>query len=102
MSLRWNGVEGHFFDEKGNLIAVDPSIKASGPGALLLNRNALLKFMDDNGYDVLWTILGEKYIVGGRMSPEDYKGHLEISGAYRLNDGRKVEGVISGKFFPKR
>ena len=97
MSLRWNGVEGHFFDEKGNLIALDPSVKAPGPGALLLNRDAIIKFLNDNDYDILWTILGEKYIVSGRMSPENYKGHLEISGVYRIRES-KIEGAIDTRF----
>ena len=97
MSLRWNGVEGHFFDDKGNLVAFDPSIKVSGPGALLVNRDAFLKFLDDNGYDIFWTILGEKYIIGGRMRPEDHKGYLEISGVYRICEN-KIEGAIDTRF----
>ncbi len=100
MGLRWNGVngiEGCFFDPKDTLIAFDPSIKTSGPGALVVNRDAFLKFLNDNGYDILWTVLGEKNIVGGRMSREDWKGRLELSGAYRMR-GNKIEWAFHTRF----
>lgn len=83
MDLHWNGVEGNFFDNKGNLIAFDPSVRMCGPGALLINRDALLEFLNDNGYDVLWTILGEKNIIAEKMSHNGWKGRLELSGAIR-------------------
>ena len=97
MGLRWHGVEGHFFNNKGNLIAFDPSIETSGPGALLINRDVFLKFLNDNGYDVLWTLLGEKNLIGGDMSPESWKGRLELSGAYRMRED-KIEGTINTRF----
>ena len=100
MDLRWNGVEGHFFDDKGNLVAFDPSVKFSGPGALLINRHVLLRFLDENGYDILWTILGEKDTIGGRTSQDDWKGRLELSGAYRIREG-KVEGIINTRFLSR-
>jgi len=97
MCLHWNGVEGHFYDNQGNLIAFDPSIRTPGPGVLLINRDVFLKFLDDNGYDLLWTILGEKNYFGGSMSPDDWKGRLELSGVYRINKDN-IEGVLNPKF----
>ncbi len=96
MKLHWNGVEGHFSDEKNNLIAFDPSVKESGPGALLINRDAFIKFLNDNGYDILWTIIGEKRFIGGMGIDDNRKGSIEISGAYRIQDGK-----INGSFIPK-
>jgi len=95
MGLRWNGVEGHFYDSKGNLTAFDPSTTALGPGALVINRDALLGFLKKNGYGILWTIFGEKNIFGGK--PDDWKGRLELSGAYRIHRNR-VEGVFNTKY----
>ncbi len=97
MCLRWNGVEGHFYDKRGNLIAFDPSVRSPGPEALLINRDVFLKFLNDNGYDLLWTILGGKNIIGGRMFPEDWKGRLELTGTYRIHH-QNPEGVINSKF----
>ena len=97
MALRWNGVEGHFFNEKGDLIAFDPSVKTRGPGALLMNQDQFLKFLNENGYDILWTILGEKNIIGGRLAHEEWKGRLELSGAFRIRENR-LEGAINTRF----
>ena len=100
MCLRWNGVEEHFYDKQGNLIAFDPSVRTPGPGALLINRDIFLKFLNDSGYDLLWTVLGEKNIIGGRMSPEDWKGRLELSGAYRIRQ-HNLEGSVNAKFISR-
>jgi hypothetical protein len=39
----------------------------------------------------VWTILGEKQIIGGRTFREDYIGILEFSGAYYI-----VENSMNG------
>jgi len=101
LDLRWNGVEGRLFDEEGNLIAFDPSVRTPGSSALLINRDAFLKFLNDNDYEILWTILSEKQIIGGRISGDDWKGRLEISGAFRIRAGQ-LEGKINPKFVSPR
>ena len=94
MKLRWNGVEeGHLLNEKDELVAFDPSLRTPGPSALLVRRDTFLNFLNENGYEIFWTLLGEKYMLGGRMSRENYKGYLEISGAYRI-----CEGEVDGKY----
>lgn len=97
MMLEWDGAEGQYFDEKNNLIAFDPSVRTSGPGALVINRDAFLKFLNDSGHDILWTILGEKNIIGGDMAHKEWKGRLGLSGAYRIRDNR-IEGVVKTAF----
>ena len=97
MELSWNGIEGSFFDQDSKLIAFDPSVRAPGPGALLIKKEAFLKFLNANGYEILWTVLGEKNILGSASSREEWPGRLEISGAYRLEQ-EKVTGSFSTKF----
>ena len=100
MGLQWNGVDGQFFDRGGRLTAFDPSIAISGPSALVVNREALLSFLEASGHDILWTITGEKDIIGGSMRPDDWKGRLELSGAYRIHDDR-IDGVINTRFLSR-
>ncbi|MCP4398509.1 MAG: ATP-binding protein [bacterium] len=92
MGLHWDGVEGRFFDAQGKLIAYDPSVREPGVGVLLMNRKSFLEFLDDERYDVLWTILGEKLIHNKRSSPR----LMEFSGAYRLLNG-KLQGCTKLK-----
>lgn len=46
MKLHWRGVEGRFFDEGGNVVCFDPSVRKEGPNALLFKRDALVNFLD--------------------------------------------------------
>jgi hypothetical protein len=86
MNLQWRGVEGHWFDEHGSLIACDPSVRSQGPRVVLVRRHALVEFLESEGLTLLWTVLGEKRSIGGAMSERDYKGRLEVNGAYLLKD----------------
>ncbi len=85
MNLQWRGVEGHWFNEHGSLIAFDPSVRLQGPRVLLVRRDAIVDLLEAQGLTVFWTLLGEKQSFGGPI--QDYKGHLEINGAYLLKDG---------------
>jgi hypothetical protein len=46
MGLHWKGREGHFYDAAGNLVALDPSVNTAGPGALLINRESFLQYLN--------------------------------------------------------
>ena len=70
MNLHWRGIEGHFYDAAGNLVAFDPSVNATGPGALLVNRELFLKHLDEQGYTLLWVVTGEKVIITGNIPGE--------------------------------
>lgn len=96
MGLRWQGVEGSYFDQSGALIAFDPTIADNGPSTLLIKRKPFTTFLKDNNYDVLWTLLGEKQLVGGLIHGEAWQGRMAFSGAYRIE-----EGLVRGHMTPK-
>jgi len=97
MRLRWSGSEARFVDEAGQLTAFDPSTQESGPSALLVRRESFLEFLEDQNYAVLWTLLGEKNLVGGGIGPDNWKGRLVISAAYQVVD-REISGGLSTTF----
>jgi len=97
MGLHWNGIEGCFFDKAGRLIALDPSVRKPGPSVLLIRRDSFLEFLDKHGYAVMWTLLGERGLIGGDIGPNNWKGDTVISGAYRVV-GEKVIGGLSPTF----
>ena len=93
MGLSWRGIEGQYFDQHGKLVAFDPSVNVVGPGALLIDRDSFLSFLDSGKYSLLWVITGEKIIIDGGFGTRDnWPGRLNILGLYRLEDGR-----VSGK-----
>jgi hypothetical protein len=99
MGLRQLCVDGRFFDKNSNLIAFDPSIfGASSNRVLLANRNELHNFLKSKGYAILWTILGEKNLIGGKYSGGEWIGRLELSGAYILDAKNKIVGFLNNKF----
>lgn len=61
---------------------VDPSVQEPGPSVLLANKQLLMKFLEQNNLTIVWTILGEKMLIGGHR--DDYSGRLRINGAYTL------------------
>jgi len=81
MSLSWNGEEGKWFDPQGQLVAFDPSVDEPGPHALLFRRKTITSFLQENDLTLLWTLSGERLILGDRLSSP---GRLKIGGMYAL------------------
>lgn len=99
MQLNWNGVEGHFYTKQGKIVVVDPAVNTPGPGALLIDKNEIMNFLQTNGYEILWTVIGEKRIIGGTLSGT-WRGVLRINGAYRIYRNRIV-GKLKTKFISR-
>ena len=95
LNLTWNGDEGRYFDSQGKLVAFDPSVEEAGPSVLLVNKQVLTTYLQQSGYAIFWTLLGEK-LVTGEMSELWTEGRAEISGAYILEDSTVV-GELSPK-----
>ena len=99
MNLQHKYLDGRFFDKNGNLIMFVTSIfEENFPSALLIDKQALIDFLDKNGYAVFWTLLGEKQLIGGSHYREDFVGRLEISGVYALDNKGKIYGENHSKF----
>jgi hypothetical protein len=97
MDLNWRSIEGNYYDQRGALIAFDPSVRHDGPHALLIRKKEFLNFLKVNGYDILWTVYGEKYQYTGSPGSEGWYGRLEIDGAYRMMAGQ-LAGALRSRF----
>lgn len=96
MGLHWNGREGRFFDAVGDLVAFDPAVSWAGPNALLVRRDKFLTFLEQAGYEIIWTVLGAKQMQGGHWGRNDWEGELQISGVFKIRSGE-----FRGKLRPK-
>jgi len=74
--------EGEWVNGDNKVIAFDPSVFESGPSTLLIQKDSFLAFLDENDYDIVWIILGEKRITTPSFNPQN---RLEISGAACFN-----------------
>lgn len=93
-----NKVNGIFTDERNEVTAFTPTVIESGPMVLLINKEKFTKFLNENDYEVIWTFIGQKSILGDHFSGYDnWKGELQIYGTYRLIQNR-LEGFVKPEF----
>lgn len=98
LGLKWTRKGANFIDKEGRLAAFDPTAHEDGPNALLLREDLLRQYLSDEGLVLCWTILGQKWILGGDPLSE-YPGRLRISGAYKYTD-QGPKGFLN--FFPEK
>ncbi len=83
MDLSWCG-DGQYAGKSGEIWAQDPSADGYGRNCLLLRKQPFLEFLERDGLDIVWTILGEKqYTCGYR---DKSLGRMEFSGCLRLSE----------------
>lgn len=99
LNLCWNGVEGNYFNSQKELIAFDPATQSNGSNMLLIRKDALVEYLEKNNYSILWTILGEKRVIGGHFNNDDWKGNTTINGVFHFTN-EKIEGSLTSKFEP--
>ena len=91
LGLRWQGSEGAFVDESGTVVAFDPSVQTSGPGALVVARDRLMEFLKRERLALVWVLIGERQLIGRGREGLNYN---ELSGIYTLIGG-KIVGKLS-------
>lgn len=92
MKLLYSKNEGEFIDSTGEIICFAANVYHNSESQLFIKKEPFLKFLQENDLNILWTILGEKQVIGGRTYGNDYLGHLEINGALFYEDN-----ILKGK-----
>jgi hypothetical protein len=82
MGLTNGEMEGSFEDPNGNIVcfAVE-AIYASKPH-LLVKKEPFLTMLKENSFEIVWTLLGEKGVIGGSLTSSHHYGRQEFSGAF--------------------
>ncbi|HIF9126651.1 TPA: hypothetical protein ACX6SH_002969 [Photobacterium damselae] len=96
MGLKPTTKEAEFVNNNNELCCFSPSVANRDKAYLLIKKRLFLDYLEANNLKVIWTILGEKNIIGGFRSKK-HLGRLEISGAYKLNERGLLEGGINTK-----
>lgn len=96
MDLKYGEREGEFVDNTGNVQCFATNVYHDSKSYILVKKISFLKFLKDNNLNIVWTLLGEKEIMGGRSAGINYLGRLELSGAYYFKN-EKMEGTINIK-----
>jgi hypothetical protein len=91
MNLRYNDKDGEWIDAKGEVVIYDPSVSSPQKSSLLVRRDVFEAFLKANKLAVVWTILGEKRLIGGiGFRSGDGAIPLVINGVYSLKYGLKL------------
>lgn len=96
MDLNYSQMEGEFIDNSKVVQCFAPNVYYDSKSYLLVRKHSFLKFLNENNLKIIWTVLGEKQIIGGRSFGDEYPGRLEISGAYYF-ESEELKGVINTK-----
>ena len=97
MNLFQSYIDGRFFDDKGDLVAFDPSVFDDNmTKSVLMRKDKLSDFLKRKGYALFWILLGEKNVIGSGMGQSP--GRLEIDGAYALAGNGKIIGKKRSRF----
>ncbi len=97
MGLEYSANEGEFINKQGELICFDPSVNNDSQSFLLINKDAFLKYLEENEIRLLWLVYGEKDIMYGTPSPPVYYGRQDIIGIYYFNDRNEIDGIQFSK-----
>lgn len=87
LGMEYDAHDGQYIDQNGNLVAI-----SYGSDQILVKKEPLLKFIEENGLSILWIIRGEKmvYVSGGIGCLCEYNP----CGIYHLDDNKNVEGDL--------
>ena len=97
LNMNYSKKEGELIDQKNELVCFDPSVNTQSISGLLIKKKPLYDFLDSQGLVLIWTVIGEKQILGNNWSKDDYPGQLNISGLISMKNN-----MLSGKLNTKR
>ena len=96
MELKPTEKVAEFSGKDNEIFCCSPSVYEDSKPYLLIRKKPFIDFLERHKLKIVWTILGEKNIIGGNTSDE-YLGRLEISGALFLGEDNGVDGKIHTK-----
>ena len=79
LNMNYSKKEGELIDQKNELVCFDPSVNTQSISGLLIKKKPLYDYLDSQGLALIWTVIGEKQILGNNWSKDDYPGRLNFS-----------------------
>lgn len=79
--------EGSYIDKDGDIVCFATEALNDVKPCLLIKKSPFEKMLKQNGLEIVWTLLGEKGVIGGPLSSLHNYGRLDFSGTFFLEDG---------------
>ncbi|MDT3738626.1 MAG: AVAST type 2 anti-phage system protein Avs2 [Candidatus Kapabacteria bacterium] len=96
LGLKFSEKEGEFLDSSNKVICFATNVYFNSKPFLLIKKAPFIKYLQKNGLKIIWTVIGEKLIIGGMSINPDDSQRMEISGNYYLEQ-EKLNGEIKTK-----
>jgi hypothetical protein len=91
LKLRQTEKLGEYVSKNRKVTVFDPSVDTrDAHSSLMANKDELIKALNKKGLTVIWSVLGEKLILGGRHTPEVNANRLEVHGFCYLDGNNQV------------
>jgi hypothetical protein len=87
MGLNNSEIEGAYEDKDGNIVCFAAEALNDSKAHLLIKKEPFLRMLNENGLEIVWTLLGEKEVIGGSLSSNHQYGRIEFSGSFYLDNG---------------
>jgi hypothetical protein len=86
MRLQYAPTDGHLKNANGEIIVTN-----NNSGGVLIRKKDLIRFLDNNNLDILWTLLGEKF---SYIDKKDEESYFKVPcGVYYLESGQ-IKGSL--------
>ena len=87
MGLKSNKTDGSYNDTYGNIVCFAAEALNDVRTHLLIKKEPFLRMLNDNNLDIVWTLQGEKGVIGGSLSSNHHYGRMEFSGSFYFDNG---------------
>jgi len=95
MDLKQTLIDGEWKNQQDEIVFCDPTIETGSispyneNGSLVADKELLMKFLESNGYSLIWIMWGEKQVRNNKkFNNDEFLGIAEISG-YGYFDGNE-------------
>ncbi|MEN0656544.1 AVAST type 2 anti-phage system protein Avs2 [Proteus mirabilis] len=90
MGLKNGEIEGSFNDKNGTMVCFAAEAVHASKAHLLVKKEPFLTMLSDNGFEIVWTLLGEKGVIGGSLTSNNHYGRQEFSGAFYFEENQLI------------
>jgi len=101
LDMQYSKRDGEYIDKEQNIVCFEASVYNKSHQCLLVQKDKLLKFLDDNGLTMFWTTIGEKQVFTPNHNRGDFLGLMEVSGFSYLEDGEVINGDMKIMYMDK-
>jgi len=92
LSMQYSEVNGNYINQDGETVCFEPSVNNETFQCLLVDKEKLLNFLDENDLTIVWVNVAEKRPNTGDTC--DFLGTMEISQFFYLEDEEVKSGMI--------